>query len=79
MIQRLSEPVTVTFSTHPLFLTWKNRDYPLTQLGLHHTFRDGSTLHHVFSVAGDDLFFRLDLNSRTLRWTLEEVSDGLPD
>lgn len=28
---------------------------------------------------GNHLFFRLNLNADNLSWTLEEVSDGLPD
>jgi hypothetical protein len=46
---------------------------------LHHTFRSGRTLFHVFSVASKSLFFRLVLNTDTLFWRLEEISDGLPD
>ncbi len=79
MIQRISEPVSVTFGARPLSIIWKSRDYPVTQLGLHHSYRDGATRHHVFSVVAQDLFFRLNLNTDSLHWTLEEVSDGLPD
>ncbi|MFH1244712.1 MAG: hypothetical protein V1487_04065 [bacterium] len=79
MIQKLSEPVSVIFSHQPLFLRWSTRDYHVSQIGLHHTFRDGRVLHHIYSVLAGDLFFRLNLNTDTLHWTLEEVSDGLPD
>ena len=79
MIQKLSEPVNVTFSHQPLSLVWSSRDYRVSQIGLHHTFRDGRTLHHIYSVVAGNLFFRLNLNTYSLHWTLEEVSDGLPD
>jgi len=79
MIQRISELIDVTFHKIPLSLTWKNRDYQIIKLGLHHTYHDGITRHHVFSVVSHDLFFRLNLNADNLSWTLEEVSDGLPD
>lgn len=79
MIQIISEPVEVTFAKIPLSVTWAHRTYPVIKLGLHHTYRDGATRHHVFSVVSHDLFFRLNLNTDTLNWTLEEVSDGLPD
>jgi hypothetical protein len=46
---------------------------------LHHTFKSGRILFHVFSVASKSLFFRLVLNTDTLFWRLEEISDGLPD
>lgn len=79
MIQKISEPVEVTFAQIPLSLTWAHRTYPILKLGLHHSYRNGLTHHHVFSVVSRDLFFRINLNTDTLHWTLEEVSDGLPD
>lgn len=86
MIQRISEPVSVisafnatTRTVRPISLEWSRRTYPVLQVGLRHTYRDGITRHHVFSVVSNSLFFRLNLNTETLHWTLEEVSDGLPD
>ena len=86
MIQRISEPVSVlssydatTRAVRPVELVWSRRTYPVVQVGLRHTYRDGITRHHIFSVVGGNLFFRLNLNTDNLGWTLEEVSDGLPD
>jgi hypothetical protein len=86
MIQRISEPVSVittfnaaTRSARPISLEWSRRTYPVLQVGLRHTYRDGITRHHIFSVVSNNLFFRLNLNADNLSWTLEEVSDGLPD
>ncbi len=102
MIQRISEPVSVvttynatTRSVRPISLEWSRRTYPVLQVGLRHTYREGITRHHVFSVVARTgntespakpeakwdgaLFFRLNLNADNLSWTLEEVSDGLPD
>lgn len=79
MIQIISEPVDVVFHKYPTSLTWSGRTYSVIKLGLHHTYRHGITRHHVFSVVSQDLFFRLNLNTDNLSWTLEEVSDGLPD
>lgn len=103
MIQRISEPVSVITgynaaarSVRPLSLKWGHHEYSVSQVGLRHTYRDGITRHHVFSVVarsgnteplakldraewGGALFFRLNLNADNLSWTLEEVSDGLPD
>ena len=94
MIQRISEPVSVIFSSfvgagssrpqtsssiRPISLQWGHHEYSVSQVGLRHTYRDGITRHHVFSVVGGNLFFRLNLNADNLSWTLEEVSDGLPD
>ena len=85
MIQRVSVPVSVilafdhtTRRAEPRRILWEGRPYVVTQVGLHHKYRDGRTLHHVFSVATATLFFRLVLNTESLVWTLEEISDGLP-
>ncbi len=86
MIQRISEPVSVSLTFNhksrevkPTALRWSGRTYTVDKIGLRHTYRDGITRHHVFSVVGGNLFFRLNLNADSLNWTLEEVSDGLPD
>lgn len=86
MIEKLSLPVSVgiTFDHTkrkiiPKWVLWEGKLYPIEKVGLHHTFREGRTLFHVFSVASKTLFFRLVLNTDTLAWRLEELSDGLPD
>lgn len=86
MIEKLSLPVSVgiTFDHRrreviPKWVLWEGRLYPVEKVGLHHTFRSGRTLFHVFSVAAKTLFFRLVLNTDTLAWRLEEISDGMPD
>lgn len=86
MHQTLSEPVSVVTSynhakreVRPISLTWAGRLYPIVKVGLRHTYRQGSTRYHVFSVTSRNLFFRLILDTETLNWRLFEVSDGLPD
>lgn len=86
MIEKLSLPVSVgiTFDHRrrkviPKWVLWEGRLYPVEKVGLQHTFRSGRTLFHVFSVTAKTLFFRLVLNTDTLAWRLEEISDGLPD
>jgi len=86
MIEKISEPVSVSFtfdsgrrSVEPRALVWNGRLYAVSKIGLHHTFRKGRTLYHVFSVASKSLFFRLVLNTESLNWKLEEISDGLAD
>lgn len=86
MIQKISVPVSVSFTfdsdkrkVYPKWVSWNGRLYPVLKIGLHHTFRKGRSLYHVFSVATKTLFFRLVLDTETLHWNLEEVSDGLPD
>jgi len=86
VIHKLNAPVSVKFiydhktrTAYPTEVGWERRVYPIIKIGLHHTFRTGRTLYHVFSVASKTLFFRLVLDTDTLHWRLEEASDGLPD
>ena len=83
---KVDVPVSVVFisdphgaKVSPIKVRWDGRVYPITKVGLHHHFREGRTLHHIFSVISDETFFRLNLNTDNLLWRLEEVSDGLPD
>lgn len=80
---KVSVPVSVVFayqadksSIKPLFVNWNGRNYRIIKTGLHHTYRQGRTLYHVFSVVSQTLFFRLILNTENLFWRLEEISDG---
>ncbi len=86
MLQKISQPVSVNLvfdqqkrKVFPKSLIWNNHLYSIKKIGLHHTYRQGRTLYHVFSVSSKSLFFRLVLNSENLHWKLEEISDGLPD
>lgn len=86
MRQQINLPISVSLqfnhNNHQVFpyrLTFKGRTYTITKIGLHHTFRQGRTLFHIFSVVSQNFFFRLKLNTDNLFWTLEEVSDGLPE
>lgn len=86
MIQKVGVPVSVTLTFNcrtrqvlPGEVVWESKTYLITKIGLHHTFRQGQTLYHVFSVTSGNLFFRLVLNTKTLFWTLEEIADGLAD
>lgn len=83
MIQKLKVPVTVTllYDHHnrtvvPKNVVFDGREYPIIKMGMHHTYREGRTLFHVFSVASETIFFRLVLNTDNLSWSLEEVADG---
>lgn len=78
MLLKLSEMVDVGMSKEPKWVKWKNKIYKIEKVGLHHTFREGRTLYHAFSVVTKTLFFRIVLDTDTLNWKLEEISDGLP-
>jgi len=80
---KIKEPVSVSFiydsdknKVYPKKLFWKGRLYSVRQVGLHHVFKKGSTLFHVFSVSSESLFFRLILDTKNLSWKIEEISNG---
>jgi len=86
VIQKISAPVTVTLIFNhkkriafPGEVVWEGRTYPITKIGLHHFYRQGRTLYHVFSVASQEMFFRLVFNTDNLFWNLEEIGDGEAD
>jgi len=86
MTQKISEPVSVSFTfdslrrkVYPKWLVWNGKLYAIKKIGLHHTYREGRSLFHVFSVVSTTLFFRLILDTENLHWRLEEISDGLPN
>lgn len=73
-MQTISEKVDVVLANNtPLSMHWRNRDYKITKVGLRHTYLEGKTLIHTFSVLSDTLFLKLKLNSKSLQWRLEEV------
>ncbi len=63
--------VRVIFDSQPREIIYKGRSIKITQMGLHHKYYEGRTLHHVFSVTSDSAFYRLNLNTESLIWTLE--------
>ncbi len=86
MIQKIKAPITVISifnhqkrSVIPAVLKWDGKIYKIKKVGFHHSFRQGRTLFHTFSVSSNDTFFKIVLNTDTLFWELEEISDGLPD
>lgn len=65
----------------PRLIYWNNTDYAVGKIGYHHTFKEGATLHHIFELIDttESLWFRLNLNTSNLHWTLEAISDGAAD
>lgn len=62
----------------PYLINWQNREYMVGKIGYRHTIRDGQTLHHIFELVDKEntLWFRLNLDTGNLHWTLEAISDG---
>lgn len=63
----------------PYKIKWQAREYIVKSVSLHHPLRDGRKLWHVFFVTDGNMDFKLKLDTETLHWTLEEVTDGLPN
>ena len=62
----------------PWKVKWKSRYFTFKQVDLCHSVWDGKTLHYVYSVCNGTSYFRLDYNTRSQKWFLMEMSDGLP-
>ena len=74
---KLDENVTVVMvDSHPKYVRWRGRNYTITKIGLHHVYRTGRTLYHIFSVLTGTIFMRLKLNTDNLNWSLEEIADS---
>ncbi len=74
----INEKVTVGMVNNvPKYVLWKGRSHTVTKIGLHHFYRKGKTLYHIFSILSDTLFMRLKFDTDSLNWKLEEVSDNL--
>ena len=65
-----------TGKTIPHRIKWHNVVHRISRVTYYHTERRGRELLHIFHLTDDELDFRVVLNSETLSWTLEEVSDG---
>lgn len=82
MIRKINLPISVITIFKPAHIIpkaiyWNSRLYYINKIGYHHQIKHGQTIQHIFSVSNDHLAFRLRLNTQTLQWYLEEISDGL--
>lgn len=77
MNQIIDEAVNVVLANStPLSIHWRNRDYKITKVGLWHNMYEGKTLMHVFSVLSGNLFLKLKLDTKHLKWILLEVAEN---
>lgn len=82
MTQKIQQAVSVILAsdsqikkTRPSYLFWKSQKFPITKVAFHHSYRQGQTLFHVYSVLSSQLYFKLVFNTENLSWILEEFSD----
>ncbi|MDP2874470.1 MAG: hypothetical protein Q8N84_04235 [bacterium] len=83
MTEKIGEKVEVacqslppTGRLTPTKLRWRGREYPVEKIGLHFPLRQGKTLHHIFSIVAGGNFFKLDFDTESLVWTLEEAGES---
>ncbi|OGC51007.1 hypothetical protein A3A69_01105 [candidate division WWE3 bacterium RIFCSPLOWO2_01_FULL_37_15] len=86
MIQDVKAPITAYLAyehrknrVFPFLLKWDGRNYKVQSLDFHYTYKNGAVLYHVFSVSTETLSFKLVLNTENLFWTVEQITDGLPE
>ncbi|WKZ25792.1 MAG: hypothetical protein QY322_00550 [bacterium] len=73
-MQTIAEKVSVDLRDNvPVLMSWRNRDYHITKVGLHHSFTEGDILYHTFSVLSGDLFLKLKFNTKHLIWNLIQI------
>jgi len=74
----IDEKVTVGMVDNiPKYVVCHGRNYTVTKIGLHHIYREGKVLYHIFSIVADTVFMRLKFDTENLNWTLEETEDGI--
>ena len=91
MIQKIKAPISViTAFNHknilsvPVIINWDGKTYKVKKVGFHHKYKIGNTLYHSYSVTCSSknhksTFFKIILNTASLSWELEEISDGEAD
>ena len=62
--------------TTPCRMKWREQIHRISKVTYYHTERTGRNLLHIFHLTDGNLDFRVILDSETLSWTLEEISDG---
>lgn len=86
MREKVNEEVSVVMYysaskrlAQPYSIGWQNKEYKVGKIGYYHTLKDGATLHHIYELIDTEetLWFRLNLDTSNLHWTLEAIHDGL--
>ena len=80
VMETIDESVSVDFLSnsakkcaYPWIVKWRGVMYRITNVGFHHTVRQGRVLMHIFSVTDGNTFFKLRFDTETLGWKLLEV------
>lgn len=84
MIESIQEKVEVIVrfrlvpqpATEIYKIRWRGKEYPVKKIAYHHKVWEGRTRVHKYAVSTASLDFRLNYDTESLFWILEEVSDG---
>ena len=85
MREKINEEVSVIMvysarkrTAVPHLISWQNNEYKVGTIGYHHKIYEGRVAYHIFELtdAKNTFWFRLRLNTASLHWLLEAVSDG---
>ena len=88
MRQRIDQEISVVMyysalkrKALPRIIQWQNKDYVVGEIGYIHKIKEGKKLFHIYEFCDKQksLSFRISLDSDTLHWRLEYVSDGFAD
>lgn len=60
----------------PYKMRWQGRTYLIKQVAYHHKARRGRTIFHIFHVTDGTNDYKLNLDTETLQWVLEEIVQG---
>ena len=81
MLDKVKMPVSVNLTynhkknqAYPTLFKWEGELKKVQKVDLHHSYRVGRVLYHVFSVSSAGAFFRLVLNTENLAWEVDEIS-----
>ncbi len=62
----------------PIRIRWNEREYIVKHLDYYERRKKGRVIYHIFHVASESMYFRLQCDPETLFWTLLNASDGTP-
>lgn len=84
--EEINEPVAVIASfrqtkrgaavARPEIMTWRDRRYRITDLGLRYPTTKGQRMLHRFTFAINDSAYELEFDAENLQWQLLRISSG---
>ena len=78
MLEQINEPIEVIVKfardqVVPVKFLWQTKEYLVKKVNLVYSRSEGKTKFYFFAVSDNANYFKLQLNSDTLSWTLLET------